>query len=345
VKAFHEKRRQQFLYEQLYENVRAEQLQAIRLCREAIPTREPASLYSVSDQEFVYRNKFWLWMLDYTAGVALDDLAPRLSEVVDEFELWHRMNRPFREKLAEEFPESVYGPANLDLSPVDFENQIWYQDALQLTSVAVLLRDARSAKRIIRAMDSLRGIDGLYEALIEGYVDDPIVMDETIHGKPYDKLLTVFDSEPGPDNAKTVLAYCKAWYKQQDGARWYDGHLKVVDDSAPYYGYWAFEAGAACFLLNIDDSQIDHMVYPKDLVAYGRRLREENKRTSEADEPLDQGQRRRALPGEAVPQGGLWTTPALPGEHGRKQLKAGDRLPDTKFSDWGEVIWYLDAQG
>jgi hypothetical protein len=289
--AIDEKRRQQFLYDKLYEQAKGCLRREIESRRADLDTLLQSGSSDLLEQqslrEFVYHAKFWSWMLDYTAGVAVDELAPRLSEVVDEFVIWHEMNRPFREKLAEEFPEAIYGPANLDASPVDFENQIWYQDALQLISVAILLRDARSAKRIIRAMDSLRGMDGLYEALVEGYVDDPIVMSETIHAKPYEKLLSVFDAEPGPGNAQAVLAYCKAWYKHQDGARWHDAHLKIVDDEAPYYGYWAFEAGATCILLDIDDIAIDHMVYPKDLVAYGRRLRQEGKRTSEPDEPLD----------------------------------------------------------
>ncbi len=34
--------------------------------------------------------------------------------------------------------------------------------------------------------------------------------------------------------------------------------------------HWALEAGAVAFLYGIDDSKIDHMVYPKDLVEYAR---------------------------------------------------------------------------
>jgi hypothetical protein len=275
-------RRQGFLYEALYRNTRAEQLRNVQTWRRGVAEHEPASLYQLNAQAFVYHESFWLWMLDYTAGMHLDELAPRLSEVVDEFVSWHQLELERRKARAALFPEKNI---EVDISPVDFDNQIWYQDALQLISVAILLRDARSARRIIDAMDSLRGMDGLYEALIEGYVDDPIVMSETIHAKPYETLLSVFDAEPGPDNAQAVLAYCKAWYKHQDGARWHDAHLKIVDDEAPYYGYWAFEAGAACYLLDIDDSDIDHRVYPRDLVAYGRRLRQEGRRTSEPDAP------------------------------------------------------------
>jgi hypothetical protein len=37
-----------------------------------------------------------------------------------------------------------------------------------------------------------------------------------------------------------------------------------------FVGYWAIEAAAIAFLYNIDDSKIDHMFYPKDLIEYAR---------------------------------------------------------------------------
>ncbi|MFJ2683063.1 PoNe immunity protein domain-containing protein [Pseudomonas sp. NPDC087342] len=51
-------------------------------------------------------------------------------------------------------------------------------------------------------------------------------------------------------------------------APWHDLHLQGEDGN--YVGYWAIEAGAIAFLYDIDDSEIDHMVYPKDLVEYAR---------------------------------------------------------------------------
>lgn len=52
----------------------------------------------------------------------------------------------------------------------------------------------------------------------------------------------------------------------------------------------------------------------------------------------------RATAGEAVPREGVWYTPALKGEAGALHLKAGDRLPATRFTDWGEVIWYWQPE-
>ncbi|WP_348636706.1 PoNe immunity protein domain-containing protein [Pseudomonas sp. BC42] len=38
-------------------------------------------------------------------------------------------------------------------------------------------------------------------------------------------------------------------------------HLQGDEDS--YCGYWAFEAAAIVFLYGLDDSEVEHRVYPK----------------------------------------------------------------------------------
>jgi hypothetical protein len=346
TKPFHERRRQKFLYEKLYENTRMEQIDAVSLCRRDLASlRREATLnhqYIEAAQAFVYHEKFWLWMLDYTGGISIEDLAPCLKEVVDEFVVWHEVNIPYRQSLKEEFKDR---DVQIDVSPVDFvRNQIDYEDALQLVSVALMLRDAVSVKRIIAAMHSVHGFDELYDSLVSGYMPEGTPQSgELQHEQPYRLLMNCWYEQDEQKTIDLVKAYCKAWYKAQDGSRWHDGHLKVHQDAAPYYGYWAFEAGAACYLLDIDDSSIDHMVYPKDLVAYARQLRAEGRWTSDDDIPVDTATRRlRALHGEPVPEGGTWTTPAIPGDAGRIQLQVGERLPETAYTDWGEVIWYLE---
>jgi Protein of unknown function (DUF3396) len=50
----------------------------------------------------------------------------------------------------------------------------------------------------------------------------------------------------------------------------------------------------------------------------------------------------RCLPGERVPQSGLWWTPAIKGAGGQRQFEAGQTFPSIEETDWGKVIWYLD---
>lgn len=286
----HLRHRQQFLYKALYENVRALQLESIDVSVAGVERKQPGTQTYVVAQAFVYHEKFWLWMLDYTAGVDLDTLAPQLAGIVDEFVRWNDANVPYRKYLKEKYAEEDKQQGittRLDVSAVDFDNQIWYEDALQLLSVAILLRDARSVKRIVKAMVFNRYADALYEQLISDFVDDPQEdMQVVLHDAPYSTLVEAYFEDDDAKAVALVKNYLKNWYKHQDGARWYNAHLKIEDDRSFYYGYWAFEAGATCFLLDLDDSTIDHMVYPKDLVAYARKLQADGRWTTTKDAPL-----------------------------------------------------------
>ncbi|MDE2430085.1 MAG: DUF1911 domain-containing protein, partial [Burkholderiales bacterium] len=105
--------------------------------------------------------------------------------------------------------------------------------------------------------------------------------------EPFNTLLQVYYADEETEMLDLLQRYLKKWYRaMQAHPRWYNGHLKVSDDGyAPYYGYWAFEAAAVVFLLDIDDSLIEHLVYPKDLVAYGKFLRIAGKDTSASLRP------------------------------------------------------------
>ncbi len=345
---FHERRRQQFMYEAFYEKNRIDQLSGIQLERDNVNICRQKAEPDLSDitlfQQFIYHEKFWLWMLDYTGGVNLDELAPRLGEVVDEFEEWYHCEIERRKERVKLYPEKGI---EIEVSPVDFRNRIDYQDTLQLIGVALLLRDNRSMLRLVELLRSVRWGDELFDRLIADYVEeDDEPADGLIHEQPYQLLLDCWYEQGKPaKQIEMVKKYCENWYKAQGGGgcRWYDGHKHIFEDTGPYYGYWAFEAGAVCYILDIDDSTIDHMVYPKDLVAYARKLYAENRRTSTDDEFFNAAPPRlRALHGEIVPETGVWFTPALTGEAGRRHFTKGDNLPDTQYSDWGEVIWYFD---
>lgn len=343
---FHLRRRQQFMYEAFYEKNRLDQLDAIQTQRKylSICQNEPKPDLSKIEvyQAYVYHEKFWLWMLDYTGGVDLDELAPRLSEVVDEYEAWHKVEIERRMERVKFYPNKGI---EIDISPVDFNIQVDYQDTLQLLGAAILLRDERSVNRIIKLNDSNRSLDALFDAIAACCVEDDVYQaEELIHGQPYQRLLDCwYEETPEAKLPGLVKAYCENWYKAQSigACRWYDGHKHIHNDIGPYYGYWAFEAGAVCYLLDIDDSSIDHMVYPKDLVAYAKKLYEAGRRTSTEDNQ-NSPKRLRALHGETVPETGIWYTPALKGEAGRRFFNVGDKLPETAYSDWGEVIWYFD---
>ncbi|MCA1858718.1 DUF1911 domain-containing protein [Janthinobacterium sp. HSC-3S05] len=275
---FDDRRRQQFLCRQLYEKTLENSRALLQVQLRNKELAECAGDTSLACH-FLYLENFWIWMLDYTAGVPIEELAPRLSDIVDRFSEWNEADQHQQKKMLSQYPE--YGPYTYRAAP-NFGDLSDYEDTLQLLSVAILLRDQRSVMRIIRIFRSHRGQDGLFEQLIGAYVDDEMALDTCILGQPYETLLqTVYESDEGA--AQTLIKkYLKQWYPaMKDHPRWYNGHLRISDEGyAPYYGYWAFEAGAMAFVFDLDDSGIDHFAYPTDLVAYGRALREENRYTS-----------------------------------------------------------------
>lgn len=339
----HSKRRQNFLYSALYRNVRTRLLEGIDVCVKSVRRGDLDPYYLVDAQGAVFKEMFYLWMLDYTAGKDLDALADQFAPIVDEFVRWNELNVPYRLFLKEKFKDR--GDTDLTICAVDFDNMVEYERALQFLSVAILIRDGRSIKRIIAAMASNRHGDALYEQLILDYVNDPDEdIEEVLFDEPYSTLVEAYFQESREAAVPHIQFYLKKWYRYQDGARWYDAHKKIQEDESFYYGYWAFEAAATCFLLGIDDSKIDDMVYPKDLVAYGRKLREEGRVTSDFDTSLGQDgyplSRLRCEAGEPCPQAGWWLTPAK--ANSRRYFKPGEIMPSFEGSSYGATIWQWD---
>ncbi|WP_090327651.1 PoNe immunity protein domain-containing protein [Duganella sp. CF517] len=330
---FHERRRQQFLYEELYEKTRANQVKLINGQLENKLTAETAEDHSIVHR-FLYLESFWIWMLDYTAGVPISELAPRIIGIVDAFEEWNNIHQPFLKEAALEFPE--YGSYEYHAAP-DFSILFDYEDTLQLLSIAILLRDLRAIKRIIHILRSHRGQDGLFEQLIGGYIEDDIALSSCVLGDPYDILLQVFYEEDEQKTLDLLNRYLEQWYSaMKDHPRWYDEHLNINKEGyAGYYGYWAFEAAAVVYLLDLNDSQINHLVYPKDLVDYARTLREQDRYTSlDTETPTRPG---RVEGGQPCAQTGFWETPAK--SNSRRHFKQGDIMPVFENSEYGYTIW------
>ncbi|WP_425251901.1 PoNe immunity protein domain-containing protein [Janthinobacterium sp. NFX145] len=331
---FHERRRQQFLYEELYNKTRENQLLLIKVGHDnkkvASTTQGENSIY-----QFLHLELFWIWMLDYTAGIPINELASRLVAIVDAFEKWNDAYQLFQQDAALEFPE--FGPYEYVGAP-QFPNLFEYENTLQLISIAILLRDQQSVMRIINVLRSHRGQDGLFEQLIGGYVEKEITLDSCVLGKPYDTLLQVFYEEDEGATLNLLKKYLKIWYPaMKDHPRWHDEHLHINEEGySGYYGYWAFEAGATVYLLDLDDSSINHLVYPKDLVDYGRKLRKENRYTSLHTKQLHNIHRVEG--GSPCPQSGFWETPAK--LHSRSHFEQGQIMPVFDDAAYGETIWH-----
>jgi len=335
---FHDRRRQQFIYQELYEKTLENSLALIQVQQKNKESAESAADLSLA-YNFLYLENFWIWLLDYTAGMPIEDLAPRLAGIVDKFAEWNEVDQIHQKEILSEYPE--YGPYKYRAAP-NFGDLADYEDTLQLLSIAILLRDQRSVSRIIRILSSHRGQDGLFEELISAYVEDTIMIDTCVLGKPYDILLqTVYEDDE--NSARNLLKkYLKQWYPaMKDHPRWYNGHLRISDEGyAPYYGYWAFEAAAMAFVFDFDDSDIDHLVYPRDLVDYARKLRKENRYTSIDVEDVTGVHRIEG--GQPCPQTGFWETPAK--LHSRSHFEQGQVMPVFDDAAYGETIWYWSEE-
>lgn len=346
--AFRQIRRQQFMTLGLYEWTLVDATQRMNDALEFAQKsnqKEPGSLNNIEDHALLFYDTFNVWKLKYTAGVPIEELAPQVSTIVDTLENWEAANAPFLMALQKDFPKENY---QLDVSACYLDQFDHYQELIQLTGLAVMLRDAQSIRRIARAMQYSREQDGLFESFISCYVDDPNDGFEVMHKNPWNYLLDAYYKEDDAEAIECVKTFCKKWYPAMKGLPWHDAHKYIEEkeingrrvEAGRYYGYWAFEAGAVAYLLELGDSSIDHMVYPRDLVAYGNYLRDNDLWTS-PDTPLDQliVPPMRTPAGFVCPRTGYWFTPAAPSS--RQRFEQGQIMPDV-HSPAFDTIWQWD---
>ncbi|BBP70223.1 hypothetical protein PHLH6_22270 [Pseudomonas sp. Seg1] len=195
-------------------------------------------------------------LISYTAGVEFVALQPLLEELISLYEVR-------QQKLA--ISEQI-----VDISPLAIDTWLdQYEECIQVVSLCVLLHRTDLLKRFIRLIDNAgyKGQDALYEDLLCKVVEDREDIDEWFHDV-YTPLIQAIYADDKQEAADLLATYCEQWYGAFTHAPWYDSHLD--GDEGSYVGYWAFEAAAIAFLYGIDDSRVDHMVYPRDLVEYAR---------------------------------------------------------------------------
>lgn len=308
-------RRQQFLLPAFYQMYSAYLAESESFWRENLPEgdslEQRRSLASASVAEDMYRRL----SLDYTAGVSLEALRDGLGQVVSAYEAYSA-------RLAE-------AEASPDFPAFRFAYEIDdYERCMQLIGLCYLLHRRDLLPRIAKLQDpSYAGEDTLYEELLGHALPDRADVDEWYHDEPYSTLIHAMYADTPEDASATLSEYCREWYPAMESAPWHGSHERITEDNGDYFGYWAFEAGAVAYLYGIDDSQIDHMVYPRDLVAFARSFQPEAGGPSRVE---------RVPGGKSCPHTGWWYTPARAGS--RKMFKAGDKFPIID-SDYGDTFW------
>ncbi|MHC8361805.1 PoNe immunity protein domain-containing protein [Pseudomonas sp. LS2P72] len=260
-------------------------------------------------------------LISYTAGEPIESLIPRLEKLIENYEI-------YQQALAVEEGEPDISPLAID----DWPGQ--YEECVQVISLCILLHRIDLLTRFVALIDraGYANEDTLYEDLLRKHLPGRAELDEWYHDL-YTPLVRAIYAEVPEEASDLLKQYCKEWYpafkKQQ--TNWHDSHLDIEDDDGSYVGYWAFEAAAVAFLYGIDDSNVDNMVYPKDLAEYARTHSQSNAK-----------QIGRIEAGKPCSKTGYWFTPAQ--TNSRRHFHQGEIMPSFSGSDWGDTIWYWSGE-
>lgn len=321
-KPFHDKRRQQFLTEAYFKDY------ATYLAKERDYWQE--ALTGVGDSEDEQRMlarlthsnfSYVLFSIQYTAGEPIEQLRTELTAVIEAYERYQKSLEAY---------ENVPEVAPLGLGRIED-----YERCMQLIGLCYLMHRRDLIPRITKLQDpAYAGEDAFYEDFLSYEIEGRYDTDKMLHLDLYDPLLHSMYAETNERSIKDIQTYLKKWYPAFKYAPWHDGHLRINGTDGDYFGYWAFEAGAVVYLLDLDDTAIDHLVYPKDLVTWARA----NKHL--AQEAPDASHTSRCEAGQPCPQTGYWFTPAQ--ANSRRHFKAGEIMP-TVGADYGTTIWQWDS--
>lgn len=273
---------------------------------------------------YVARERFRHLLLKYTSGSDLNLLREELPTVIDALERYTEAKRVAEED--DTYPPYMFG---------EIEE---YEAAMQLVALCHLLHRRDLLPRLAAMLDpSYRAQDTLYEDLLAYGMEGRVDVDKWFH-EPYRDLINSFYSDTDELGISLVVSYLDKWYPAMRSASWHDSHLKADEkEGGAYVGYWAIEAAAATFLLQLDDSSYrDHLLYPKDLVDFARGFQSGQGAVGDGANRLSL----RCEAGQPCPKAGYWLTPAKAGS--RRYFKQGEVMPEVA-SDYGATIWQWDS--
>lgn len=310
-------KRQKFLSDSQYEIFLKESDEVIRFLEsnrfESETDEEERSLRARYFQRLALDRLF----ITYTAGQPIDALLPILEEVIEGYETW-------QQALA--LREGITNIAPLAIDDWPYQ----YEECVQVISLCILLHRKDLLKRFVILIDQAgyAGGDTLYEDLLRKVLPERLDVDQWCHDS-YTLLIRAIYASSRSEASELLRNYCKDWYSGFEQAPWHDSHLQ--GDEGSYVGYWAFEAAAVAFLYDIDDSQVDHMVYPKDLAEYARNYK-----------ALSSPQVGRIESGKPCSKSGYWFTPAQ--SNSRRYFNQGEIMPSFSGSNWGDTLWYWSGE-
>lgn len=319
---FHLKRRQQFLSEDYFIFHRDAIIESVGYWKVNLPGNSGSEVAGRAlAWSRVARRNADLFLLRYTAGEPLEELRDSLTDVIETYE-----------------QSAFHTRANFksdDAPPLLLDELEDYERLMQLIGFCILFHRTDLLPRIALMFDATNaGDDALYEDVLTFYLDDRYDVEELLHQKPFFHLLKSIRRESS-GSIEDIQKYLKAWYTAMKNLTWHDSHLDLTDSGAGYFGYWAIEAGAVAYLLELDDRSFrEHLVYPKDLVNFARTRDTAPESSSTVN---DDHSGLRVEGGQPCPQAGYWATPAQ--LDSRSLFKAGEIMPTFEHSAYGATIW------
>lgn len=315
-------RRQVFVTQEFYDATSKNYLHLDTSIKDELKTSATAELMSLHHDSLADLN-FQHFSLKYTAGYPIDQLRSELTGVIEAFERYQKAL------------EAYEGTAQI--APLSFAEIDDYERALQLISLCYLLHRRDLLPRLRTLLDpGYAGEDTIYEDLMAFDEEGRADVDYWHHEEPYTELVNAMYLEQ-PDANAALKTYCDTWYKCFEHVPWHDSHTRIEGTEGDYFGYWAFEAAAVALLYELDDSAIDHMVYPKHVVVWAREHQALSQEDAHGNALL------RCEAGQPCPQTGYWFTPAQ--TDSKRRFSQGDPMPSLG-RDYGVTIWqWREDQG
>lgn len=272
---------------------------------------------------FLSLHAYDLLSLNFTAGFNISALRLQLEDIIVKYEEYTLALRKDEE--------------DNDWAPFYFTAIDEYERCMQLIGWCYLLHRRDLLPRIAAMQDKIYHdqtdqLDTLYEDFLSFELNDRYDVDQWCFDNPYRSLIFSKYRDTKEESIQDIQEYLKLWYPAFESAAWHDTHKM---DEGLYFGYWAIEAAAYVYLLDLDDSEITHLVYPKDLVKFAREFV-----PSENDITNPNAKILRCEAGQICPQSGEWYSPANNME--KRHFNQGEVMPEIPNNAWGETIWYMD---
>ncbi|PAJ93678.1 PoNe immunity protein domain-containing protein [Burkholderia ubonensis] len=313
---FDSKRRQRFLGEDYFKWLLTSFTENIASWADRLtPIGDTEDERKALTRGIVASDTYHRFLLMYTGGSDIGLLRDELESVVVAFE---------QLTMAERVHEADDRQPPLAFSQIDD-----YETVMQLIGFCYLLHRRDLLPRIVPMFDpAYRGKDTLYEDLLAYELEGRVDVDRWFHDVPYRPLVFSLYRETKQECVDDITQYLEAWYPGMAAAVWHDGHLEAhKGGKGTYVGYWAIEAAAVAYILQLDDSSFrDHLLYPKDLVDFAR-----NFEAATVTPALQDAGPKTVRTGQVCPETGIWKAQGhtVPGV----LVQQGERMPEVFAPD------------